>query len=205
MRMDEIVLYPDRSEDISKYNQYFDSRAGGIPAFDDLVYYNYVNNESEYHALFSKDSLVSITHVDIRDHGLWQITYAQTESSFKGKGCFRFLLTQISKNKSIVLSDDHHTPEAMRAWKSLIEFPGPDIAVWVYDVSSGQKQAADKITSEEIWNNKDVPVLAVTPKSRTVSTRDSTMNKLSENIQINRTENQIWFGANSSTNNYWNP
>ena len=57
----------------------------------------------------------------------------------------------------------------------------------------------------ENCNNKDNPLLAITKKTKTNQTREKIMNSLNERFAINRTENNIWFGKNSSTNKFYNP
>lgn len=204
MKIDEIVLYPDRTENIEKYIQYFkDSKSS--PAFNDLILYRNIQSDEDFIGLFDETRLISVLHLNIRDHGLWQITYAQTEPDFYGHGCFRYLVTAAVATHGTVLSDDHQTNSAKQAWKSLIQYPGPNLDIFVYDTDTKNKVSSADAPEQEIWNNHDNPVLLITHKSSVTVNRNPVMTKLKETTGIDRTSDGIWYGPNSSTDTYINP
>lgn len=204
MKIDEIVLYPDRRENIEKYNQYF-GNSTTVPAFADLALARTTSSDEDFFGLFDTDQLVSVLHLHVRDHGLWQISYAQTEPAFSGQGCFRYLLTSAVAAHGMVLSDDHQTNSAKEAWKSLIRYPGPNLEISVYDTDTGNKIPVADVPENAIWNDKSNPVLLITRQSSSKSNRDEVMTGLKESVGIDRTTSGIWYGANSSTDTYTNP
>ncbi len=203
MKIQEIVLYPSRIENIDKY-QYALLKSQKSKAFGSLELSENITPDEHILGLFDKEKLASVLHLNIRDLGLWQITYTQTEKEFQGQGCFRYLLSTAVNNHNMVLSDDHQTTESKNAWKSLIKYPGPNLEIWVYDTFNHQKYTVDDYTDTDIWNNKTNPVLAATLKSN-ISNRNPIMDRLKGNMNIDRTDEGIWYGPNSSNKDYNNP
>jgi hypothetical protein len=204
MKIDEIVVYPDREENIEKYHQYFrDSQK--TPAFADLVSSRNSGTDEDFLALFSGDRLISVLHLNTRQHGMWQITYAQTEAHFRGQGCFRYLLTTAVSTHGMVLSDDQQTTSSREAWKSLIKYPGPNLKIFVYNTNTGDKMPASGVPENEIWNKTSEPVLLITYQEYRDAGREKVMSKLKESTGIDRTTLGIWYGPNSSTDDYVNP
>lgn len=201
MKIKEIVLYPSRIENIDKYQNIL-LKSQKSKSFESLELAEIIGSDEHILGLFDEEKLVSVLHLNIRNHGLWQITYAQTKSEFQGQGCFRYLLTMAANKHNMILSDDHQTNESKTAWKSLIKYPGPRLDIWVYD--NNQKCNVSDYTDNDIWNDKPDPILAATSKSNS-DDRSSTMNKLKENMNIDRTENGIWYGPKSSNKDYTNP
>lgn len=203
MKIAEIVIYPDRTESMEKYNQYFKD-ATTSSAFGDLILYKSTNSDEDFIGLFEKTQLVAVLHLNIREHGMWQITYTQTALDWQGQGCFRYLLTSAVATHGIVLSDDHQTQASKEAWKSLIKYPGPNLEIFVYDVDTKNKIPSFDVPDNEIWNNKSNPILLITNRS-SISDRSRVMTRLKEKTGIDRTTDGIWYGPNSSTDTYINP
>lgn len=204
MRIDEIVVYPNRIENIEKYNQYF-KNASGAPAFGDLTAYRHTGSDEDYFGLFNGTRLISILHLNVREHGQWQISYAQTEPEYQGQGCFRYLLNLAITAHGSVLSDSHQTTASKDAWQSLIKYPGPSLDIFVYDTETKNQIPARDVPENQIWNNKDTPVLLATLQPVDVKDRDRVMTRLKESNGIDRTISGIWYGPHSSTDDYKNP
>lgn len=202
--MDEIVEYPNRTEDIKKYHHYFQGSIP-LPAFNGLTLMRNTSSDEDVIGLFNKTDLVSVLMLNVREHGLWQITYAQTQPNFRGQGCFRYLLIAAVKTHKQVLSDERQTPLSKQAWISLIQHPGSNLNIYVYDIKTKKQLPAKDVPVNDIWNDKDDPVLMVTFSSSNQTDRNSIMAKLKESTGIDRTDEGIWYGPNSSTDSYFNP
>lgn len=205
MKISEIILYPNREENIEKYTHYF-INSNHVSAFSGLTFSQVLSSDEHYLGLFNQTKLAAILHLNVRDSNFWQITYTQTEQDFKGQGCFRYLITAAVNSHGSVLSDDHQTPQSKQAWKSLIQYPGPNLNIFVYDTDTQNKIPSTDFSENEIWNNKSNPVLLITnsaPESAT--NRESVMSKLKESTGIDRTNAAIWYGVASSTVDYTNP
>jgi len=204
MNINEIVVYPNRMENIEKYTQYF-KNANTLPAFLNLKMARNMTSDEDFIGLFDKTQLVAILHLNIRESGMWQITYTQTETNFQGQGCFRYLLTTAVNTHKSILSDTHQTNDSKLAWKSLIQYPGPNLEIFVYGVNTKNKIPSFDIPENKIWNNNENPVLLITSNSSNITDRNDVMKKLKETTGIDRTTDGIWYGPNSSTKNYLNP
>lgn len=207
MRIREIVTYPDRIENIQKYNQYF-TNSQKIPAFGNLLTGRVTTaTDEEILALFDRDQIVSILHLNTRDHGMWQITYSQTEPEFQGQGCFRYLLNSAVAVHNTILSDDHQTSLSKKSWQSLIKYPGPNLEIFVYDTRTKKKISSTRVQDKDIWNNKSNPVLMITESNSGLNNtdRDRVMSRLKETTRIDRTEIGLWYGIGTSTTEYYNP
>jgi len=100
-----------------KYHQYF-KNVPNSPAFGDLSYDRVTRADQDYLGLFNKTGLVSILHLSIRDdHGLWQISYSQTDPTYQRQGCFRYLLNKAVDHHGTILSDDHQTSKSKKHGK----------------------------------------------------------------------------------------
>lgn len=205
MKFKEIVLYPDRVENIKKYNNIFNN-SKTMPAFGELLLSQVLSTSEDYFGLFNQQrQLVSILHLNVRDHGLWQITYTQTESDYQGQGCFRYLLTKAVATHGTILSDENQTNSSKKAWQGLIKYPGPNLSIFTYNTTTHEKNSAVDYSEDDIWNNKTIPVLMITSQNNIESDRDSIMKQLKENTGIDRTEYGIWYGPNTSNGKYLNP
>lgn len=206
MQVDEIVTVPSRDQDISKYQGVFADQSK-VKAFNGLTFAENQTNQSHELGLFDDENLVAYLRLDTRDQGKWQITYSQTESRFRGQGCFRYLLTKGVLEHGAVLSDSHQTQEAIDAWKSLIRFPGGQIQILLYDVDTGKTSKTHGVPEEEIWNQRTNTVLMAS-KQKYTSEGLHRMQKRDQWHQMhgtNRDCNSIWYGPDSSTDSYFNP
>ena len=204
MKIDEVVVYPDRNTNIEKYNQYFQN-SNTVKAFDGLFLVRNIEADHDYLGLITQDKLVSILHLNFRND-MWQITYAQSEPDFQNQGCFRYLITAAVSTHDSILSDDHQTDKSKKAWQSLIKYPGPGIEIFVFDTSTKAKLPSQNVPEDKIWNNQTNPVLLISKSNNAETTdRNNVMTALKETIGIDRTIKGIWYGKNSSTSNYINP
>jgi ribosomal protein S18 acetylase RimI-like enzyme len=200
MKMHEVVLYPSRDVDLSNYQHNFDLTSATF-AFNGLRFVENKTDQSHDLGLFDKDTLVAYLRLDIRDHGLWQITLAQTDPKFQGQGCFRYLLLKAVEDHNNILSDDHQTQQAADAWKSLIRYPSNRIKILLYDFESKKTIPISDVLDSEIWNQKENLVLMITKqKYIKESIRDTEIKK-----RYGRDYDSIWFGPNSSNDDYINP
>jgi hypothetical protein len=204
LKIDEIVLYPDRTENIEKFAQHFKD-ADASPAFNGLSLSRNIDPDQDVIGLFDDTQLVAVLHLNVRTHGMWQITYAQTDPNFQGQGCFRYLLTTAVTTHGEVLSDEHQTASSRLAWSSLIKYPGPNLEIFVYDLDTGHKTPAVGVPESDIWNNKGHRVLLIKHQSTDAAERNNIMTALKESTGIDRTFDGIWYGPNSSTDTYTNP
>jgi hypothetical protein len=205
MNISEIVTYPSRSGSIVGYQSIFTDKVQE-PAFDELLYAESKGQYSYFGGLLHNNELVSVLNVTYyREHGLWQIVYSETTSEYQRQGCFRYLLIKALDHYGKVICDEHHSPEAMMAWKSLMKYTGPHFNVVVYNTNTRTEHNPSEYTDDEIWNQKsDILLMAKRVGNGLVLEKRE---RFYEGLKIgpDRTEMNIWFGKNSSTDVYTNP
>jgi len=208
MRINEIIELLSREEPMEKYQHIFDN-ATPTPAFSNLNFVEVLDNTNEIHYLGLLDPekiLVSFLELEIRDHQKYQITYSQTEPKYRRQGCFRYLLNKAVTSHGEILSDTHQTPEAISTWKSLIKFPSY-LKIGVLNTDTGIITSTWHVSEEEIWHQKVNPVL-IASDSRTEYSQ-----KLQEMTERNnewkkkrgRDHDSLWYGPETSNDNYENP
>lgn len=210
MKIDEIINMSDREVPIVEYLKFFNN-AAKIPAFESLKFAEATTAwKDHYLGLFSDNDLISILHVSPSDHELFQVTYSQTELEFRRCGCFRFLLLKALSTHGSILSDYSQSNDAKKAWKSLIQYPGPNMDIYIFNANNAAAELipAASVTDSDRWNNKQIPVLLAKKSAITeieYPVKAAAVDRLLENTGIDRTYMGIWFGKNSSNSTYDNP
>jgi hypothetical protein len=118
MNISEIILTPERSDDITKFLHVFTDATKSM-AFNRLQFGQIIQSDEHHLGLFDQDKLVSYLRLDVRTQGYWQITYSQTEPPFQGQGCFRYLLVNYRSPEGHAASCFTDTPRCQSyAWQS---------------------------------------------------------------------------------------
>jgi hypothetical protein len=203
MKIGEIVTYPSRDGDVWKFQQYFDNLQT-IPAFSNLEYAMVSDkHDTEYYGLLDDTKqLVSILVLDKRDLPYWQISYTETVPNFRKQGCFRYLLMKSLDIHSTVLSDEHQTIEAKNAWKSLIQYPSDRIQFKMYNTRTGDIVSVEQ---EYVWNDSSEYVMMATNEHMNESIIQRSLIRDEYTTKTNRNFDGIWFGPQSSNDDYDNP
>ena len=207
MKLDEIVITPSRAGDLYKYQQYHSLNK--TPAFDDLSFAEAFPDSDEHVLVLinSDNDVVSVLDLTIRDNSdpVWQIKYTETDSGYQNRGCFRYLLIRAVNQHKEVMSDDHQTPEAVRAWKGLIQYPGGQMEIWVVDGDT--RTPTYGVPTEQIWNDKETPILLVTNRlvGSSVVVNESRERSMKKSGLDFRMEINMWFGIASQSDGFCNP
>ena len=206
MTLDEIILTPEREDNMNKYVHHF-VKALKQPAFHTLKFAQSKTADEHYLGLFQDDSLVSYLQLEIRTNDLWQIVYTQTTVSFRGQGCFRYLLEKSVVDHGQVLSDSHQTVASANAWKSLIRYPGGRMLIFVYNTDTKQLSSAHEIESLDIWNQTNNPILLATKVAHSMQEQENMDLRDRSHLakKTGRDHNSIWFGPGTSNGDYINP
>ena len=202
MKVDEIVSYPSRDGNIGKFQHYF-TDVELYPAFSELEYGLANNHGTEIYGLFNENKqLVSVLELDERDTPYWQISYTETLASYRRQGCFRYLLLKTVENHTTILSDEHQTKEAENAWKSLMQYPSDRLQFKMYNTKTGDIEDIDQ---SMVWNDSSVYVMMITNSHFTESMKQRSATRDKYAIKNNRHFDGLWFGLDSSNENYDNP
>jgi hypothetical protein len=204
MRISEIILTPEREGDLQSYATYLSSDTG-TPAFEDLLYVNAVDGEDHYFGLINKEGmLATFLWVQLRENNYHQIVYSQTAKEYRRRGCFRYCLEKATSKYGTILSDDRQTPQAAHAWGALIEFPGSKIKIMIFDTQSKKFHETTDKDYVSVWSNPQLLLAAVKIQ---YSNSAKELYKISEarKASTGRTYNDLFFGINSSNNDYSNP
>jgi hypothetical protein len=206
MKIDEIIMTPDRDHSLEKYTGYFADTARQS-AFSVLTFSESKFSDQHHLGLFHDKNLISYLQLEIRTNDLWQIVYSQTDLQFRGQGCFRYLLEKSVLDHGAVLSDSHQTGLASAAWKSLIQYPGGLMLIFVYNTVTKHAQSAHDVDPGDIWNQRENPVLLAKKISYTVKEQANMQHRDQRHIQkqTGRDHVSIWFGPGTSNHNYYNP
>jgi GNAT superfamily N-acetyltransferase len=194
MHIQEIVTIPSREDEIARYRSEFDVDDPGIRAFAGVIFKETSLNDEHHLGLFADDELVAYLRLDIRDLGLWQITYSLTAPDYRGQGCFRYLLEKAVAEHKKILSDNNQTVEAKNAWESLIKHPGGLMTISAFDIDTNT--VSDIQSNDAVWNQQQSPLL--------LASAIHYSNKIKEHLdysekikkKIGRDRINIWFGSN---------
>jgi len=202
MKVDEIVSYPSRDGNVWKFQHHFNG-VKLVPAFSNLNYALVNSHGTEYYGLFDENTqLVSILELDERDTPYWQISYTETVSTYRRQGCFRYLLLKAVEKHTTILSDEHQTKESEHAWKSLIQYPSERLQFKMYNTKTGD---IEDVEQQIVWDDTSVYVMLVTNSHFTESMKHLSEIRDSYTIKNNRHFDGLWFGPESSNENYENP
>ena len=202
MQVNEIVSYPSRDGNIGKFKHYF-TNVKLSPAFSDLTFGLANNHGTEIYGLFNEDTeLVSVIELDERDTPYWQISYTETLPNYRRQGCFRYLLLKAVENHTTILSDEHQTNEAENAWKSLIQYPSERLRFKMYHTKTGDIEDIDQ---SMVWNDSSIYVMMVTNSHFTESMKHQSEIRDKFTTKNNRHFEGLWFGPDSSNQDYNNP
>lgn len=188
----EIVTYPSRDEFIDRYLEKF-SNSSKTPAFDGLQFAESLYSDEHCLGLFDGDNLISLLVLMVRETRYFQVTLSQTDKKYQQRGCFRYLLFKAVDRHYTVLSDDHQTPEAEKAWKSLIRYPSEFASIGVYDVDTGTITPTTNTDPGSIWNQHPNPVLIIQRKSK--SLQECMDREVDIKSKFGRDFSSIWFGS----------
>lgn len=199
----EVYSYSHSGENIFKYYLFFKNAVQYNTPFMDLNFANVQENDSDYFGLLHQNKLVSILQIDLRDNSDYhQITYTETEKDFQRQGCFRYLLSKAVEKYTTIISDDRQTKNAENAWKSLIQYPSERLQFKMYNQRG---KSIEDIDISKIWNHTDEYVILVTNKNFTTEMLERS-NIRDKYAKFSNTHfDGIWFGKNTSNDDYENP
>ncbi|VVC06128.1 Uncharacterised protein [uncultured archaeon] len=206
MKIQEVIESPNREESLE--NCMFTPIHTKPAWFDNLWFGDELSKDEHKLGLFDANyKLIAFLLLNIREHGFWQITLSLTGQNYRNHGCFRYLLIQAVVKHDIILGDEVQTSLARKAWESLIRFSGGQFSIFVYNVETKEKILAKKLSSDEIWNDDPNTILMI-EKGTALNESiifDQNREKLFKRVCSTRTEMHLWFGKNSSTEEYNNP
>ncbi len=205
MKINEITITPSREEPIENYQYLFDN-AKRKTAFNNLEFSEVLIGEGEHYlGLFNDNKLISILWVSFREENKWQINYAQTDKKFRGHGCFRYLLHMAVYIHNEILSDDHQTVEAKNAWNALIRYTDKRILIFAFNTITKKEYPKNEIPFDKIWDEKENFLLLVKKSefNKEVLEHMELRDKITK--KVNRDYLGLWYGPNSSNDEYENP
>ncbi len=205
MKINEIVLFPSREEPIENYQYLFDN-AKREPAFNNLEFSQVFDLDEHYLGLFNSNKLISYLWISFREENKWQVSYSQTDLKFRRQGCFRYLLLQAVNMHNEILSDDHQTIESQNAWKALIKYPGGKFHIFLYNTKLNKiLEKTYGLSDDKIWNQNEDTLLLVQKIQHSEKFLEHLNRDNEHKKKFGRDYNHIWFGTNSSNNEYDNP
>lgn len=204
MKISEIITLPSRDESMDKFTFPGIKTTPIKDAFKDFEFAEIITGDDHKLMLYHDGDVISGLHLEIRD-GYWQITYSQTLADYRGQGCFRYLLIIAVNRHKTILSDSRQTSESASAWKSLIKHSGGQFNIFVFDGEN--RIPANTVPENDIWNGKDIPVLMITNTltGTNVVVSPGREKHMESKGNFSRMEKYLWFGVDSSTENYLNP
>jgi hypothetical protein len=211
MNITEIVIIPSRENNIAEYQSYFSNiifddnipsnlkQLGlkwGVTTQDGVEYYGMVDIENK---------LVAILKVDSERLNKAQISYTQTSEDYRNKGVLRWLANKALDKYRVLYSDSHQTPASVEFWKHMINFPGTNQNVFVYNIEDDTKIPASIKTDDEIWNQKESPLLVLSRHKLTESEKKYADNNTVWREKNNISEYDMFYFSYDISKGYYNP
>jgi len=211
MKLDEIILIPDRDEYHDQYLYHFE-KAKIIAKVNNHDLKKYKDDTDLYYGLFRVDGhLIAYFHLE-KSNNYYQISFISVVNEYRGQGYMTYLFDYAINNDNLkIISDARQTFLAKDMWSSFVR--NDRFKVYWYNIDTDEKILVKRI------NNEFIPSPWIEPEDHTWKNAEN-IRLIAEKKYITKEEERILkeqdlkrkqdriiidYGPGTTSAQFWNP